>query len=412
VTEAEQAFLQYAPNGLGAGIRTLARHDEGMARLFVEQAAPVIASELTQVILNDLLFAVEQAAALHEHAYGKQLLAQIERPAPSSFASTRSLHDRYGNPQTLLTYYQGLVEEIKGRRYLTSAQAHPGADHPAVSHVGALLDRGLGVSGGDPQRHRHDHRHRGLPPARRGGLPARGAPGAVPGHPPGRRAASASRTSWSPGSSTPLMFGPTARVAIEDAYSGAVRVVDNVPLGPAAVGSLMSNVGYGVSRLFEQAFSTPAMTDTGFADPLQTLMSVRKGTLSRIALGSGQQPHPGGRRGALLHQLRRRLHPLRRRHRHGARSTTSCATRLGDGAAERAERPHHRAGAGAQSAAPALRCAWTALSEYTTVEFIPALTRQPPGPDAPRRPGDVLNKVQLALDASRAPGWMPRTTWS
>jgi conjugal transfer mating pair stabilization protein TraG len=39
-----------------------------------------------------------------------------------------------------------------------------------------------------------------------------------------------------------LMFGPTARVAIEDAYSGAVRVVDNVPLGPAAVGSLMSNV--------------------------------------------------------------------------------------------------------------------------------------------------------------------------
>jgi conjugal transfer mating pair stabilization protein TraG len=90
-----------------------------------------------------------------------------------------------------------------------------------------------------------------------------------------------------------LMFGPTARVAIEDAYPGAVRVVDNVPLGPAAVGSLMSNVGYGVSRLFEQAFATPAMTDTGFADPLQTLMSVRKGTLSRIALGSANSPTPG-----------------------------------------------------------------------------------------------------------------------
>ena len=90
-----------------------------------------------------------------------------------------------------------------------------------------------------------------------------------------------------------LMFGPTARVAIEDAYSGAVRVVDNVPLGPAAVGSLMSNVGYGVSRLFEQAFATPAMTDTGFADPLQALMSVRKGTLSRIALGSANSPTPG-----------------------------------------------------------------------------------------------------------------------
>jgi hypothetical protein len=43
--------------------------------------------------------------------------------------------------------------------------------------------------------------------------------------------------------------------------SGAVRVVDNVPLGPAAVGSLMSNVGYGVSRLFGQAFSTPRGDD-------------------------------------------------------------------------------------------------------------------------------------------------------
>jgi conjugative transfer pilus assembly protein TraH len=35
-----------------------------------------------------------------------------------------------------------------------------------------------------------------------------------------------------------------------------------------------------------------AMTDTGFADPLQTLMSVRKGTLSRIALGSANSPTP------------------------------------------------------------------------------------------------------------------------
>jgi hypothetical protein len=39
-----------------------------------------------------------------------------------------------------------------------------------------------------------------------------------------------------------LMFGPTAKVAIEDAYSGAVRVVDNVPLGPAAVGFLEKGI--------------------------------------------------------------------------------------------------------------------------------------------------------------------------
>jgi conjugative transfer pilus assembly protein TraH len=123
VTPAEQAFMQYAPNGLGAGIRTLARHDEGMARLFVEQAAPVIALELTQVILNDLLFAVEQAAALNAHAYAKQLLTQIEHARAQLYREYAVLDDRYGNPQTLLAYYQGLVEEIKGRRYYGIEQA-------------------------------------------------------------------------------------------------------------------------------------------------------------------------------------------------------------------------------------------------------------------------------------------------
>ena len=62
-----------------------------MARLFVEQAAPVIALELTQVILNDLLFAVEQAAALNEHAYAKQLLTQIEH-------ARAQLYREYGGP--------------------------------------------------------------------------------------------------------------------------------------------------------------------------------------------------------------------------------------------------------------------------------------------------------------------------
>jgi len=124
VTAAEQAFMQYAPNGLGAGIRTLARYDEGMARLFVEQAAPVIAVEMTQVILNDLLFAVEQAAALNAHAYAKQLQIQVAHARAQLFREYAVLDDRYGNPQTLLAYYQGLVEEIKGRRYFAAEQAH------------------------------------------------------------------------------------------------------------------------------------------------------------------------------------------------------------------------------------------------------------------------------------------------
>ena len=123
ITDAEKAFMQYAPNGLGAGIRTLARYDEGMARLFVEQAAPVIAVELTQVISNDLFFAVDQAAALDQHAYARQLALQIDQARAQLYREYQLLAGRYGNAQSLLAYYQGLVEEIKGRRYLTSGQA-------------------------------------------------------------------------------------------------------------------------------------------------------------------------------------------------------------------------------------------------------------------------------------------------
>ena len=78
------------------------------------------------------------------------------------------------------------------------------------------------------------------------------------------------------------MFGPTARVQVEDLYSGATRHVENVPLGVAFVGSAMSKVGYGVTVLFEQAFSTPAMTEYGFAAPLQILQDTRKGTWSSV----------------------------------------------------------------------------------------------------------------------------------
>ena len=90
-----------------------------------------------------------------------------------------------------------------------------------------------------------------------------------------------------------LAFGSAVSVTVEDSYTGAVRVVDNVPVGPAAVGAAMSNVGYGVTRLMEQAFSTPTMTGQGFADALQTLAGVRKATLSRASLGAANAPVPG-----------------------------------------------------------------------------------------------------------------------
>lgn len=90
-----------------------------------------------------------------------------------------------------------------------------------------------------------------------------------------------------------MLYAPSVRVSIEDAYTGSVVVVDNVPLGPAVVGSVMSNMGYRTTRLIEQGFGTPSMTGKGFADSLQTLMAVRKNLLSRVNLGAANVPNAG-----------------------------------------------------------------------------------------------------------------------
>lgn len=90
-----------------------------------------------------------------------------------------------------------------------------------------------------------------------------------------------------------MLYAPSVQVSIEDAYTGSVVVVDNVPLGPAAVGSVMSNMGYRTTRLFEQAFGMPTMTGKGFADTLQTLTAVRKNLLSRVGLGAANAPVAG-----------------------------------------------------------------------------------------------------------------------
>ena len=124
LTDGELAFLQYAPNGLGAGLRLLARFDVGMATLFAEQAAPVIGIELLQTLLNDLLRGVEGATALNRNAYARQMLEQIDSAKQALHGEYQRLSTQYGNVQSLLAYYQGLVEQIKGRRYLTAERVH------------------------------------------------------------------------------------------------------------------------------------------------------------------------------------------------------------------------------------------------------------------------------------------------
>lgn len=72
-----------------------------------------------------------------------------------------------------------------------------------------------------------------------------------------------------------MFFGPTSTVVIEDTASRQVKVVDNIPVGPAFVGSLISTVAHRISRTMEQATSLPGMTEYGLFSSLTTMSTIR-----------------------------------------------------------------------------------------------------------------------------------------
>jgi conjugal transfer mating pair stabilization protein TraG len=78
------------------------------------------------------------------------------------------------------------------------------------------------------------------------------------------------------------LFAPTTDVRIHSASTGTVRIVANVPFGPAAIGSLMSRIGHSVTDLMEQGFAVPAMNDYGYASPIRTAALMRKATIDGI----------------------------------------------------------------------------------------------------------------------------------
>lgn len=83
-----------------------------------------------------------------------------------------------------------------------------------------------------------------------------------------------------------LFYGPTTTAVIEDTTTNQVRIVDNLPLGPTFVGSVISTVAYKITKVAEQGFSTPAMTDYGLFSSLNTIARVRDVLRNPMALDS------------------------------------------------------------------------------------------------------------------------------
>lgn len=201
-----------------------------------------------------------------------------------------------------------------------------------------------------------------------------------------------------------MLYAPSVKVSVEDAYTGSVVVVDHVPLGPAVVGSVMSNMGYRTTRLFEQAFGMPSMTGKGFADSLQTLTAVRKNLLSRISLGAANAPNAGS--------------DMETSFTNYVRECTLTGVDLNLKSVDAILRDPNPMNAirfdsdiymteisvGGQPQIKTCSDAWTALGVVVTGNFGTALENILQPSLGVATPGDTLPKIQEAFDALAGPG--------
>jgi len=196
------------------------------------------------------------------------------------------------------------------------------------------------------------------------------------------------------------MFGPTAKVAIEDIRTGRVRVVDNVPIGIAAVGGGVSGVGYGITRMFETAFGTPggSIAENGYADPLTLLANVRKSALQEMA----NHPTSGAdvRRSWINYIRDCTLYDVDQ----GSRSREDFVTTPGWGTYESTRRAiTTKLFLGDDPVEQECRTAWNTLRSYTTGTFYPRLVRAlAAGMTEPA--ATMASRVQDALDAVAGAG--------
>lgn len=90
-----------------------------------------------------------------------------------------------------------------------------------------------------------------------------------------------------------LFFVPKTSVELEDVYTSEVRVVDGVPLGAAAAGSIISTIGHAVTGIIGNAFATPSATDRGFASALVLISQLRENLAGLAKLKSVNETQQG-----------------------------------------------------------------------------------------------------------------------
>ena len=93
LTDAETRFLSFAPSGIGAMLRTLARDDPALAEHFALRASRQLALELADSLVSEMLVRVREASRLSDHAYARLFLdslADVERQTAASVSRRRA----------------------------------------------------------------------------------------------------------------------------------------------------------------------------------------------------------------------------------------------------------------------------------------------------------------------------------
>lgn len=85
------------------------------------------------------------------------------------------------------------------------------------------------------------------------------------------------------------LFVPKATVQVEDIYSGQVAVVDDVPIGIALPGGVVSSLAYSVTTKLDQALrladaETSSLSRDGFVAPLKLILAARGAAVTNEAM--------------------------------------------------------------------------------------------------------------------------------
>lgn len=113
----EKAFMELVPGAVAAMIRNMARQDYGMARLFAEDAAPAIALELAQAMIQNLYDAARYAASLQDSAYAAKLADTLSVSRQQIEADSTELAMRHGNIKAVLEFYASIMKATQTRNY-------------------------------------------------------------------------------------------------------------------------------------------------------------------------------------------------------------------------------------------------------------------------------------------------------